>query len=116
MENLSATKAERDAYVHNVEEALSRIASYKGVVGYFAIHPESGRVLKYEGFEDSPKGVKRYADKLRGLIDVAASTVRTLDWRDNMTFLRLSYGEMDILVAPDLEKQYTLVVVQSVEQ
>lgn len=115
MESLSAAQAEREAYVRNVEDTLSRIASYQGVIGYFVIHPESGRILKYEGFEDSPKGVRRYAGKLKGLIDVASSTVRTLDWRDSMTFMRMSYGEMDILVAPDLEKQYTLVVVQHVE-
>lgn len=116
MENLTAAEAERETYIHNVEETLSRIASHKGVVGYFVIHPVSGKILKYEGFGDDAKSARRHADTLKGFIEVAASTIRTLDWRDTMTFLRMSCGDLDIMVAPDAEKHYTLVVVQHARQ
>lgn len=115
MSLLSASEAEREAHVRNVEDTLRRIVSHRGVVGYFVLDPNSGRILKSAGFGDSTKEVRRYAEKLRGLIDVAASTIRTIDWRDSMTFLRISCGVQEILVAPDLEKQYTLVVVQQIE-
>lgn len=70
--------------------------------------------MKFSGFDDSAKCAKHYANKLHGFIDLATSTIRTIDWRDNMTFLRLSYGEFDILVAPDINKKYNLIVVQRI--
>lgn len=102
-------------YLKNVEDTLKRIASHKGVVGYYVTDPATGKILKYAGFGENSKEARRYVDALKGFISLAASTVRTIDWSDEMTFLRLSYGSFDIMVAPDLEKKYTLVVVQHIE-
>lgn len=115
METQTNSEIEKETYLKNVENTLARIASHKGVVGYFVLDPQSGRVMKYAGFDDQPKEVSRYVEKLRGFIDLASSTVRMLDWKDQMTFLRLSFGPFDVLVAPDLDKQYTLVVIQHIE-
>ncbi|EPY27794.1 dynein light chain roadblock-type [Strigomonas culicis] len=115
MSSRDASEPERTMYVKNVEDTLKRIAGHKGVVGYYVTDPATGKVLKYAGFGDSSKEVHRYIDALKGFISLAASTVRTIDWSDEMSFLRLSYGAFDIMVAPDLEKQYTLVVVQHIE-
>lgn len=116
METRSAADTERGAYLKNVESSLERISGHDGVIGYFVIEPQSGRLLKYDGFDNSAREVGHYVDRLRGFIDLAASTIRTLDWRDSMTFLRLSFGPCDVLVAPDQNKQYTLVVVQEVDK
>lgn len=70
--------------------------------------------MKFAGFDDNPKSARHYANKLHGFIDLATSTIRTIDWRDNMTFLRLTNGEFDILVAPDINKEYNLVLVQRI--
>lgn len=115
MEALSSADVEKETYLRNVENTLDRIAKHNGVVGYFVIEPQSGKIMRYSGFDENPKEVNRYVDKLRGFIDLAASTVRMIDWKDNMTFLRLSFGPFDIMVAPDLNKQYTMCVVQHIE-
>lgn len=115
MEAHSNADIERETYLKNVESTLTRISCHKGVVGYFVIDPQSGRVMKYAGFDDQQKEVTRYVEKLRGFIDLASSTIRMLDWKDQMTFLRLSFGAFDIMVAPDLDNQYTLVVIQRIE-
>lgn len=115
MSSSEASEVERNMYIKNVEDSLKRIVSHKGVVGYYVTDPASGRLLKYAGFGESSKEARRYVDALKGFISLAQSTVRTIDWSDEMSFLRLSYGAFDIMVAPDLEKKYTLVVVQHVE-
>lgn len=115
MEALSSADVEKETYLKNVENTLDRISKHSGVVGYFVIDPNTGKILRYSGFDENPKEVNRYVDKLRGFIDLASSTVRMIDWKDSMTFLRLSFGSFDIMVAPDLDKQYTLAVVQHIE-
>lgn len=114
MAAVSSATAERDAHLQNVEDTLNRIAHHRGVVGYFVIEPQKGKLLSFAGFNGSSREAHRYVDKLRGFIDLAASTVRTIDWRDEMTFLRVSCGAVDILVAPDTNKEYTMVVVQRI--
>lgn len=115
METLTSTDIEKKTRLKNVEDSLERISNHNGVVGYFVIEPTSGKVMRYSGFDKNPKEVTRYVEKLRGFIDLASSTIRMIDWKDSMTFLRLNFGSFDIMVAPDLEKQYTLVVVQHIE-
>ncbi|KPI84334.1 putative dynein-associated protein [Leptomonas seymouri] len=115
METGSTATTERDAHLQNVEDTLNRIAHHRGVVGYFVIDPQKGKLLNFAGFNGNTREVHRYVDKLRGFIDLAASTVRTIDWRDEMTFLRISCGAVDILVAPDKNKEYTMVVVQRID-
>lgn len=115
MATANVTTTERDAHLQNVEDALNRIAHHRGVVGYFVIEPQKGKILNFTGFNGSSREAHRYVDKLKGFIDLAASTVRTIDWRDEMTFLRISCGAVDILVAPDTNKEYTMVVVQRLD-
>lgn len=115
MEKMTASAGQRETYLKNVNDALGRIARHKGVIGYIVMDPASSKVLRSSGFGENPREVRRYVEKLRGFIDLADSTVRMIDWQDQMTFLRVSYGAFDILVAPDLEKQYTLVVIQHIE-
>ncbi|CCW72225.1 unnamed protein product [Phytomonas sp. Hart1] len=114
MEGKGTSEAELKTHLENIENTLKRIVSYKGVVGYFFIHPDSGRILKSDGFGKNESLVKLYSTKLIGFIDFATSTIRTLDCDDAMTFLRISCGDVDILAAPSPEKKYTLVVVQQV--
>jgi dynein light chain roadblock-type len=114
METTNVATVERDAHLKNVEDTLNRIAHHRGVVGYFVIEPQKGKLLSFAGFNGSTREAHRYVEKLRGFIDLAASTVRTIDWRDEMTFLRISCGDVDILVAPDANKEYTMVVVQRI--
>ncbi|CAJ1011119.1 putative Roadblock/LC7 domain containing protein [Leishmania naiffi] len=114
MNKANPTVAEREAHLQNVEDTLNRIAHHKGVLGYFIMEPQKGKLLSFAGFRGSSREAYRYADTLKGFIDVTASTVRTIDWNDEMTFLRISCGSVDILVAPDTNKEYTMVVVQVV--
>lgn len=115
MDALTATDVEREAYLRNVDNALERIATHRGVLGYFVMEPATGNLMKFAGFGGDGKTVRRYVERLRGLIDLGSSTIRSMDWEDDMTFCRLSYGAFDILIAPDLNKQYTLVVVQEMK-
>ncbi|KAG5497174.1 hypothetical protein GH5_01715 [Leishmania sp. Ghana 2012 LV757] len=114
MSKSNPATAERAAHLQNVEDILNRIAHHKGVLGYFIMEPLKGRLLSFAGFRGSSKEAHRYADTLGGFIDLTTSTVRTIDWNDQLTFLRISCGTVDILVAPDANKEYTMVVVQAV--
>lgn len=111
-EKADVAAQEREVRVEMVGEILDRISKHKGVVGYFVIEPQSGKILSFSGFGNSSRKVSQYVEKLKGFIDLAASTIRTIDWRDRMTFLRISCEKQDILVAPDLHNEYTMVVVQ----
>ncbi|EPY41961.1 dynein light chain roadblock-type [Angomonas deanei] len=115
MSAYSGSEMERDAYINTIEETLKRIAGHRGVVGYYVTDPTTGKVLKYDGFGDNVKDVRRYVDALKGFIAVASSTIRTIDSSNEMTFLRMSYGAFEVMVAPDVDKQYILVVVQHME-
>ncbi|KAH9600943.1 Roadblock/LAMTOR2 domain [Trypanosoma melophagium] len=115
--NLSATTThERERRVNSVEEILLRITSHEGVIGYIVFNPTDGRILKYSGFASDERKVQKYAVKINGFTSLVASTIRTIDWKDNLTFLRLSMGLTDILIAPDVDEQYTLVVVQEIKR
>ncbi|KAG8341087.1 Roadblock LC7 domain [Trypanosoma vivax] len=107
---------ERERRVKSVEEILLRIASHEGVVGYLVLNPSDGRILKHSGFASEEQKIRRYASKIIGFTALAASTIRTIDWKDDLTFLRLSLQKKDILVAPDINKQYVLIVVQEIKR
>lgn len=104
MDKANPAVAEREAHLQNVEDTLSRIAHHKGVLGYFVMEPAKGKLLSFAGFRGSSREARRYAEALKGFIDLTTSTVRTIDWKDEMTFLRISCGKVDILVAPDANK------------
>ncbi|CAJ1991526.1 dynein-associated protein [Leishmania donovani] len=115
MNKANPSAAEREAHLQNVEDTLNRIAHHNGVLGYFIMEPQKGKLLSFAGFRGSSREAHRYADTLKGFIDLTTSTVRTIDWKDEMTFLRISCDTVDILVAPDANKEYTMVVVQTVK-
>ncbi|ORC84457.1 dynein light chain 2B, cytoplasmic [Trypanosoma theileri] len=112
----ASTTQDREERAKSVEKILLRIASHEGVIGYIVLNPADGRVLKYSGFDSDDRKVQKYASKINGFTSLVASTIRTIDWKDNLTFLRLSVGLKDILIAPDVNEQYTLVVVQEIKQ
>ncbi|RNF27360.1 dynein light chain 2B, cytoplasmic [Trypanosoma conorhini] len=114
--NETQAAREREQRVKCVEEILLRIASHEGVVGYLVLNPVDGSLLKYSGFDGDERKMRKYGDKINGFTSLAYSTVRTIDCKDELTFLRLSVGLTDILVAPDVEKEYVLVVVQEIKR
>ncbi|RNF04027.1 dynein light chain 2B, cytoplasmic [Trypanosoma rangeli] len=107
---------EHEQRVKCVEEILLRIASHEGVVGYLVLNPVDGNLLKFSGFGGDRTKMQKYAEKINGFTNLAYSTVRTIDCKDELTFLRLSVGLTDILVAPDVEKQYVVVVIQEIKR
>ncbi|KAG5497758.1 hypothetical protein JKF63_04025 [Porcisia hertigi] len=115
MSRANPAAAEREVHLQNVEDTLNRIAQHKGVLGYFFLDPQKGKILNFAGFHGSFREAHRYADTLKGFIDLTTTTVRTIDWKDEMRFLRISCGTVDILVAPDANKEFTMVVVQEVK-
>ncbi|AAZ13459.1 dynein light chain 2B, cytoplasmic, putative [Trypanosoma brucei gambiense DAL972] len=114
MEFNASTTNERERRIKSVEEVLLRIAKHEGVVGYLVLNPADGRVMRYSGFSSDERKVKKYADKINGFTALAASTIRTIDWKDDLTFLRMGLGLTEILIAPDVNKQYVLIVVQEI--
>lgn len=116
MEAYSAkVTCEREQRIKCVEDILRRIASHEGVIGYLVLNPVDGSILKFSGFSGEQQKMHMYASKINGFTSLASSTVRTIDWKDDITFLRLSVGRTDILIAPDLEKHYTLIVIQELK-
>ncbi len=95
-----------------VDKALKRIAGHPGVYGLLVVNPHSGRILHKSGFENSSEICERWADSLLSFLSVAASTVRTLDHTDDITFLRMQWREKHITICPDPNREYTVVVVQ----
>lgn len=103
---------ERETQVQVVRQTLLRIAGHKGVVGYMVLNPKDGSIVECVGFNNDRKLTEAYADKLFGFVHLAQSTVRTLSNEDDLTFLRMRWRLREILIAPDLNKEFMLVVVQ----
>lgn len=103
---------ERETQLQVVRQTLLRIAGHKGVVGYMVLSPKDGSIMECVGFNNDRKLTEQYADKLFGLVALTQSTVRTLDHDDDLTFLRMRWRLREILISPDLSKEYVLVVVQ----
>lgn len=95
-----------------VRQTLLRIAGHKGVLGYMILNPRDGDVVECVGFNNDRKMTELYADKLFGFVSLTQSTVRTLAHDDDLTFLRMRWRLREILIAPDLNKEYILIVVQ----
>ena len=96
-----------------VDKALKRIGTHAGVYGLLVVSPSHGRILHKSGFEDNKEITERWADSLLSFVSVAASTVRTLDHTDDITFLRMQWREKHIIVCPDPNREYTVIVVQN---
>jgi dynein light chain roadblock-type len=103
---------ERETQVQVVRQTLLRIAGHKGVVGYMVLNPKDGSIVECVGFNNDRKLTESYADKLFGFVHLAQSTVRTLSNEDDLTFLRMRWRLREILIAPDLNKEFMLIVVQ----
>lgn len=105
-------QAERETQRQVVRSTLLRIGGHKGVVGYMILNPKDGSVMECVGFGNDKALTEKYADILLGFVQLTVSTVRTLDRDDDLTFLRMRWRLREILIAPDLNSDYTLVVVQ----
>jgi hypothetical protein len=103
---------ERETQLQVVRQTLLRIAGHTGVVGYMVLNPKDGTIMECVGFNNDKKLTEAYADKLFGFVSLTQSTVRTLANEDDLTFLRMRWGLREILISPDLNKEYVLVVVQ----
>lgn len=103
---------ERETQLQVVRQTLLRIAGHKGVMGYMILNPKDGGIVECVGFNNDRKLTELYADKLFGFVNLTQSTVRTLANDDDLTFLRMRWRLREILIAPDLNKEYVLIVVQ----
>lgn len=109
---MSAKRQEAIAQQQVIKATLARIASHKGVLGYVVVHPKDGRMLDFAGFGGSADQAAKFADHLHQYTSVVQSTVRLLDFDDDLTFLRMRWRNREIIAAPDLNKEYVLFVVQ----
>jgi hypothetical protein len=98
-----------------ISKALSRIAGHTGVFGLLVVHPSSGRVLHQAGFGDDAAVAKKWKEEMLSFVAVAASTVRTLDHSDDLTFLRMQWMRRHVVVCPDPNREYTIVCVQNLD-
>jgi hypothetical protein len=94
-----------------ISDTLARVAALKGVVGYMVVHPKDGSVLQHAGFDGNKRMMLSYAEKLHAFISVTQSMVRLLDHNDDLTFLRMRWRQREIILAPDLNREYLLIVV-----
>ena len=95
-----------------IRSTLSRIAGHKGVLGYMFLRPKDGFILDVVGFNNDKQMIDLYSSKLYNLISLAQSVVRTINHTEEVTFLRMRFGLREAIVAPDLNKEYILVVIQ----
>jgi hypothetical protein len=95
-----------------IEASLARIGAHKGVYGMLVAHPTTGEIYRTAGFENDKRIAKKWCEKLLSLAGVAASTVRTIDYEDDLAFLRMQWRQRHIIVCPDPDHAYTIIVVQ----
>ena len=108
----SAAKRELATHQAVIKASLSRISAHKGVVGYMVLSPKDGHILESVGFNNNKEFVSLYAEKLHAFVSLTQSTVRSLDHTDELTFLRMRWRQREIIIAPDLNKEYCLIVIQ----
>lgn len=102
---------QRATHTKVIQDTLDRIARHNGVYGYLILHPKDGHILQSSGFEDNKKIAENYAEKLVAFLSVTQSTVRTISHSDDLTFLRMRWRLREIIIAPDLNREYVLIVV-----
>merc|ERR1719422_852254 len=89
-----------------IEEAISRIKTHKGVSGIVIVNAEGIPIRS-----DLEKSLaNKYGKMISQLSDKARSLVRDLDPQNNLTFLRIRSKKHEIMVAPD--REYILIVIQ----
>merc|ERR1739848_581977 len=94
----------------DVEAAMKRIQSHKGVIGFIIINNEG---IPIRTSLDNSTTVQ-YAQLIIQLTKKSRSVVRDLDPQDNLRFLRFQSNKHEIMIAP--EKDYLLVVIQDHQQ
>lgn len=91
-----------------VEQTLKRIENNKSVIGILVL--DGKYRMTHSSFKNGEQN--KLHDKLPVLIDKARNLVRDLDPTNDLTFLRIRSGELEILVSPG--DDYNLIVVQNV--
>ncbi|XP_065184880.1 dynein light chain roadblock-type 2-like isoform X2 [Sycon ciliatum] len=90
-----------------IDEAIKKIASHKGVVGTIVVNSDG---IPIRTSLDNTTTV-HYASLIHQLTSKARSCIRDIDPADDLTFLRIRSKKHEILVAPD--KEFFLIVVQN---
>ncbi|XP_071756157.1 dynein light chain roadblock-type 1 isoform X2 [Centroberyx gerrardi] len=90
-----------------VEEALKRIQSQKGVQGIVIVNSEG---IPIKTTLDNSSTVQ-YAGLIHQLVMKARSTIQDMDPQNDLTFLRIRSKKNEIMIAPD--KDYFLIVIQN---
>lgn len=106
-----SAKEQQELHEKIIRQTLERIGNHKGVYGYMVINPKTGIILECVGFEKDKKKIAEYCDKIMGFLILTQSTVRTIDHQDELTLLRMRWRHREVIVAPDTNKEYVLLVV-----
>ncbi|XP_006882796.1 PREDICTED: dynein light chain roadblock-type 1-like [Elephantulus edwardii] len=106
---LSATVAELldRSETAEVEETLKRLPSQKCVQGIIVVNTGG---IPTKGTMDNST-ITQYANLMHNFILKARSTVREIDPKNDLTFLRIHAKKNEIMIAPD--KDYFLIVIQN---
>jgi len=104
-----------------VDDRIARIGQHKGVLGLL--------IVTYKDDEDGKEGMpvfvkctfpkqddqtKSYGVYLSKLAVYARNLIRDLNPKNDLTFLRVECKKVQMMIAPD--KEYFLIVIQSLEQ
>ena len=92
-----------------VDQTLKRIVGNKSVLGIIVL--DSQNTIIHTSFKDEVFKNK-LSKSLPGLIERARSMVKDIDPENDLTFLRIRCGTIELLIAPD--DDYTLIVAQNV--
>mmetsp|Transcript_13900 Transcript_13900/g.33571 ORF Transcript_13900/g.33571 Transcript_13900/m.33571 type:complete len:99 (-) Transcript_13900:620-916(-) len=92
---------------NDVEEAVKRLNSHKGVIGMLIINND-GIPIKTTL---EPAETVQHAALITHFTAKAKSVIRALDKNNELTFLRIRSRNHEIMIAPD--KDYILVVLQN---
>mmetsp|Transcript_33408 Transcript_33408/g.51954 ORF Transcript_33408/g.51954 Transcript_33408/m.51954 type:complete len:104 (-) Transcript_33408:50-361(-) len=92
-----------------VEEAINRIRTHKGVSGLIILNNEGAPIRSTLKSDHQPPTIT-YARIIAQLASKARSVVRDLDPQNDLAFLRIRSKKLEIMVAPD--KEYILMVIQ----
>ena len=92
-----------------VDQTLKRIVGNKSVIGIIAL--DGKNTVTSTSFKDDALK-SRLSKTLPELIEKARCMVRDLDPENDLTFLRIRSGTVELLIAPG--DDYTLIVAQNV--
>jgi len=92
---------------NEVEEAIKRIMSHKGVVGLIVINHEG---IPIKSTLENTLSVQ-YAAQVTQMVDKTRSMIKELDNNNDLTFIRLRTKKHEVLVCP--EKEYSMIVIQN---